>query len=389
MPGPWKQRFRRGPREREAAGFSIICAPGRKKLIAEKTAKSRGCQKIVIETRRKDRYAVFCQDTWQTVTIEEFGGKAMAHMLAAPRRTKWTALAAYMKRYWPLYVFLIPAVLDVLIFKYLPMYGLQIGFRDFKIRKGIWGSDWVGLKYFIKFVKSPNFWPLLKNTLSISLNSLIWGFPVPILLALMINEIRQPRYKRVVQTITYAPHFLSLVAVVGLIKMLLALDSGLFNNIRAGLGLERLNYMAMSNAYQPIYILSGIWQNMGWSSIIYLAALSSIDVEMLEAAQIDGVNRFQKIWYLDLPTILPTIIILLIMRAGSLLSVGHEKVLLLQNDLIKDVSEVISTYTYNIGILQAQYSYTTAIGLFNSVANGLILILVNQISRRVSSTSLW
>ena len=155
------------------------------------------------------------------------------------------------------------------------------------------------------------------------------------------------------------------------------------------MGMDRIHFMAMGSAYQPIYILSGIWQSMGWSSIIYLAALSSIDVEMLEAAQIDGVNRFQKIWYLDLPTILPTIIILLIMRAGSLLSVGHEKVLLLQNDLIKDVSEVISTYTYSIGILQAQYSYTTAIGLFNSVVNGIILILVNMISKRVSSTSLW
>ncbi len=305
------------------------------------------------------------------------------------QRNKHLTFAAYMKRYWPLYLFLLPAVLDVLIFKYLPMYGLQIGFRDYKIRKGIWGSSWVGLKHFTKFVTSPNFWPLLRNTLSISLNSLIWSFPVPIILALMINEIRQPRYKRVVQTITYAPHFLSLVAVIGLIKMLLALDSGILNNLRASLGLDRLNYMAMSSAYQPIYILSGIWQGMGWSSIIYLAALSSIDVEMLEAAQIDGVNRFQKIWYLDLPTIMPTIIILLIMRAGSLLNVGHEKVLLLQNDLIKDVSEIISTFTYKIGIIQAQYSYTTAIGLFNSVVNGIILILVNQISKRVSSTSLW
>lgn len=294
-----------------------------------------------------------------------------------------------MKQFWPLYLFLIPALLDVFVFKYLPMYGLQIGFRDFKIKKGIWGSDWVGLKYFIKFIESPNFWPLLKNTLSISLNSLIFSFPVPIVLALMINEIRQPRYKRVVQTITYAPHFLSLVAVVGLIKMMLALDSGLLNNLRASLGMERMNFMTMESMYQPIYIISGIWQSMGWNSIIYLAALSAINVEMLEAAQIDGVNRFQKIWYLDLPTILPTIIILLIMRAGSLLSVGHEKVLLLQNDMIKSVSEVISTYTYNIGIMQAQYSYTTAIGLFNSVVNGIILVLVNWISKRVSSTSLW
>ena len=311
--------------------------------------------------------------------------KSSRNLQVSKRKSFWQ----YMKQFWPLYLFLLPAFLDVFVFKYMPMYGLQIGFRDFKIRKGIWGSDWVGLKYFIKFIESPNFWPLLKNTLSISLNSLIFSFPVPILLALMINEIRQPHYKRIVQTITYAPHFLSLVAVVGLIKMLLALDSGLLNTLRVSLGMERLNFMTMESMYQPIYIISGIWQNMGWNSIIYLAALSAINVEMLEAAQIDGVNRFQKIWYLDLPTILPTIIILLIMRAGSLLSVGHEKVLLLQNDMIKSVSEVISTYTYNIGILQAQYSYTTAIGLFNSVVNGIILVLVNWISKRVSSTSLW
>ena len=305
------------------------------------------------------------------------------------RPSKRQAAWNYFKRYWMLYLFLLPAVADVLIFHYFPMYGLQIAFRDYKIRKGIWGSNWVGLQYFIKFVNSPNFWPLLRNTLSISSLSLLFGFPVPIILALMINEIRQPRYKRVVQTITYAPHFISLVAVVGLIRMLLNLDTGLLNVIRAQMGMEKLNYLTMSSAYQPIYILSGIWQNMGWNSIIYLAALSATDVEMLEAAQIDGVTRFQKIWYIDLPTILPTIVILLIMRSGSLLSVGYEKVLLLQNDLIRDVSEIIPTFTYRMGILQAQYSYTTAIGLFNSLVNGVILLAVNQISRRVSGTSLW
>ena len=299
------------------------------------------------------------------------------------------AIYAYWKRCWPYYLFLLPAVIDVLIFKYAPMYGIQIGFRDYKIKKGIWGSNWVGLKYFEKFVTSPNFWQLLRNTFLISIYSLLFGFPVPIVLALMINEIRQPKYKRIVQTITYAPHFLSLVAVIGLVKMLLGLDGGLLNSFRVSLGLEKVNYMALSSAYRPIYILSGIWQNMGWNSIIYLAALSSADVEVLEAAQIDGVNRFQKIWYIDLPTIAPTIIILLIMQSGSLLNVGHEKVLLLQNDLIKDVSEVISTYTYKIGIIQAQYSYTTAIGLFNSVVNGAILLIVNRVSKAVTSTSLW
>lgn len=304
----------------------------------------------------------------------------------AHRKGRW---AKHFKQFWPLYLFLVPALLDVIIFRYVPMYGLQIAFRDYKIRKGFWGSEWVGLEHIIKFINTPNFLQLLGNTLSISVKSLVFGFPIPILLAIMINEIRSSKARRIVQTITYAPHFLSMVAVVGLINLLLARETGLINNLLAALGMERQNFLIMGSAYHPIYIISGIWQEAGWGSIIYLAALSSIDVEMMEAAQIDGVNRFQKIWYIDLPSILPTVVILLIMRAGSLLSVGYEKVLLLQNDMIRDVSEVISTYTYRLGILQGKYSYTTAIGLFNALINGIILLAVNKISKIVTETSLW
>lgn len=295
----------------------------------------------------------------------------------------------HLKQFWPLYLFLLPALLDVIIFRYAPMYGLQIAFRDFKIRKGFWGSDWVGLEHFIKFVNAPNFWQLLRNTLSLSVKSLLWGFPVPVILALMLNEIRSNKVKRIVQTITYAPHFLSMVAMVGLINLMLARETGLINHFLVALGFERKNFLIMPTAYQPIYILSGIWQEAGWGSIIYLAALTSVDLQMMEAAQIDGANRFQKIWYIDLPSILPTIVIMLIMRSGSLLSVGYEKVLLLQNDMIRDVSEVISTYNYRMGILQGKYSYTTAIGMFNSVVNGIILLAVNKISNVVTETSLW
>lgn len=305
------------------------------------------------------------------------------------RGSKKRAFVAHMKRCWIFYVFVIPAVLDCLIFSYVPMYGLQIAFKDYRVKLGIWGSEWVGLKHIMRFLSSPAFPQLMRNTLLISLYSLVFGFPVPILVALMMNELHNQKYKRFVQTATYAPHFISTVALVGLLNLLLARETGIVNQMRASLGYEKISFMSMSNAYRAIYVASGIWQEMGWGSIIYLAALSWVDVEILDAAKIDGVTRLQKIWYLDIPTILPTVVTLLIMKSGTLLSVGYEKVLLMQNDLIKDVSEVISTYNYRMGILGGQYSYTTAIGLFNSVINGAILLIVNGISRRVNETSLW
>lgn len=302
---------------------------------------------------------------------------------------KRRSMIAYWRRYWPYYLFLLPAVLDVLVFHYFPLYGVQIAFKNYKVRAGIWGSEWVGLTHFAKFIESPMFFPLLRNTLLISVQSLIVGFPIPIILALLLNEMRNERVKRVVQTITYAPHFLSTVAVVGLLNLLLARDTGILNLLRDALGMGKLNFLTTPEYFRSIYVLSGVWQNTGWDSIIYLAALAAVDVEIVEAAKIDGTNRLQTIRYIYIPTILPTIVILLIMRSGSLLSVGYEKILLMQNDLIKDVSEVISTYTYRMGIVNAQYSYTTAIGLFNSVVNAVILVTVNFIAGKVNETSLW
>lgn len=295
----------------------------------------------------------------------------------------------YMKAHWVLYLFILPAFLDVFIFKYMPINGIQIAFRNFRIKKGIWGSDWVGLKYFIQFMESPNFAQLLGNTILLSVSTLVFTFPVPVFLAFMINEIVNTRLKKVTQMLTYMPHFISMVAVAGLIGLVLDRQSGIVNIIIKALGGKEINFIGMSSAFRPIYVVSEIWQHSGWNTIIYLSALAGVDMESIEAARIDGANRLQKIIYIDLPTILPAVIILLIIRAGTVLNVGFEKVYLLQNDLNRDVSEVISTYTYRLGILSGQFSQTTAIGLFNNIINAIILLLVNGISRKVSDTSLF
>lgn len=298
-------------------------------------------------------------------------------------------MAQYLRENWVFYLFILPAVLDVLIFRYFPIYGVQIAFRNYKVRQGIWGSDWVGIKYFLQFMHSPNFFQIMRNTLLLSFYNLLFGFPIPILLAFMINEIRNVRLKKFTQMITYMPHFISMVAIVGLINLLLDRESGIVNQVIVALGGKSINFMGMSSAYRTIYVASEVWQHAGWGTIIYLSALSAVDVESLEAAKIDGASRLQKIIYIDFPTILPTIVILLILRAGSVLNIGFEKVYLLQNDLNRDVSEVISTYTYRLGILNGQFSYTTAIGLFNNIINAAILVAVNQLSRSLGDTSLW
>lgn len=304
-------------------------------------------------------------------------------------RSRRARFGRYMRDNWVFYLLLLPAVLDVLVFKYFPMYGIQIGFKDFRARLGINGSEWVGLKHFERFVTSPNFVQIMRNTVLLSFYNLVFGFPVPILLAFMINEIQNRRLKKITQMLTYMPHFISMVAIVGLINLLLDRQNGLVNLLLASLGYDKISFMGMPSAYRTIYVVSDIWQHAGWGTIIYLAALSSVDEETIEAAHIDGATRMQKILHIDLPTILPTIVTLLILRAGSVLNIGFEKVYLLQNDLNRDVSEIIATYTYRLGILNGQFSYTTAIGLFNNIINATILVLVNQISRTVGETSLW
>ena len=312
----------------------------------------------------------------------------MKEKTSQPVRKK-NSFLKYMSNYYQIYLLMLPAIIFIAIFCYYPMYGAQIAFRDYKFKLGFWGSEWVGLKHFARFVTSSNFWPLFRNTLLLSLYSLVAGFPAPIILAFLLNEMRSQKFKRVVQMLTYIPHFMSTVAICGLILLFIKRDTGIINQVIVMLGGEAQDFITDPGAFRTIYVLSGVWEGAGWGSIIYLAALSGVDSQIIEAARIDGANRFQKILYIDFPSILPTIIILLVLNCGSLLGVGFEKVLLLQNQLNMETSDVISTYVYRIGILDAQYSYTTAIGLFNSVVNIIVLAIVNTIAGKLSDTSLW
>lgn len=304
-------------------------------------------------------------------------------------RNKWLSFCRYMQKNWVYYLLLLPAVIDILIFCYFPMYGIQIGFRRYKAADGISGSQWVGLKYFEQFVNMPDFGRLIKNTILLSGYCLIFGFPLPIILALLLNDQQNKLVKKTTQMLTYMPHFISVVAIVGIMDFMTDANSGVLNVIRVAMGKEPYFYEGSSAAFRPMYVISHIWQHTGWNAIMYLAALSSVSIETLEAARIDGANRLQTNWYVNLPAILPTIIIMLILNTGSLLSVGFEKVYLMQNSLILDVAEIISTYTYKMGIQKAQFSYTTAIGLFNNVANAIILVVVNALARKLSGSSLW
>lgn len=311
------------------------------------------------------------------------------HAPILARNSRWRSTKKHLRDYWQLYLLMLPAIVFIGIFCYSPMYGAQIAFRDFNLRRGIWGSEWVGMEHFIRFWTASNFWPLLRNTLGISLYSLIAGFPIPIILAFMLNELRNLKLKKAIQMVTYAPHFISTVAICGMIVLFTSREGGLINMVLQLFGQEAIDFMTQPQYFKTIYVISGIWQEMGWGTIIYLAALSGVDPQMVEASVIDGASRPQKIWYIDLPCILPTIVILLILRCGSLLSVGYEKILLMQNPLNMEASDVISTYVYRLGIKDAQFSFTTAIGLFNSVINLLMLSIVNMISRKASGSSLW
>jgi putative aldouronate transport system permease protein len=269
------------------------------------------------------------------------------------------------------------------------MYGVVIAFKDFIATKGILGSPWVGFKHFERFFDSYYFWRLIKNTLGIGIYELLVGFPIPILLALLIHEVRSSFFKRFVQTVTYAPHFLSTVVVVGMLFLFLSPQTGFVNRLLELVGFKPISFMTEPGWFKTIYVLSGVWQQMGWSSIVYLAALSAVDPQLHEAARVDGANRLQRIWHINVPGILPTIVILLILNVGRLLSVGFEKVFLMQNPLNMQASDVIATHVYRSGILGAQYSYSAAVGLFNSVAIFVMLVIVNYIARKINETSLW
>lgn len=290
---------------------------------------------------------------------------------------------------YELYLFVLPAVVYFFIFHYLPMYGVQIAFKDFKPAFGMSGSEWVGVKHFIRFINTYSFINIIKNTLGISLYSLIVAFPAPILLALLINEIRVNRFKLLLQNITYAPHFISTVVMVSMIMIVLNPSYGIGNSVLAVFGMEPIYFMTKVEWFKSIYVLSDVWQNAGWGSIIYLAALSGISQELHEAAMIDGASRLQRIFHINIPGILPVITILFILNVGSLMSVGFEKVFLMQNPLNLESSEVIATYVYKAGLLNIQFSFAAAVGLFNSIINFILLLTVNLIVKRLGQTSLW
>lgn len=306
------------------------------------------------------------------------------------RTSFWSRLKRDMVRNWRLYVLILPAIIALILFRYAPMYGLQIAFKNFKPAKGIIDSAWVGLKHFKSFINSYQFEKVLWNTISISVTSLIAGFPMPIIFALLLNQIRSQRAKKVLQTVTYMPHFISTVVLVGMLMVFLSPTTGLYGHAMRAFGISQPdNLMAQKEWFTPLYVLSGIWQNTGWDSIIYLAALSAISVDLYEAATVDGASKFKRMIYIDIPCIMPTAIILLIMNMGNIFSLGFEKIYLMQNDLNLPVSETINTYVYKQGIIGGKYSYSAAIGLFNTVINFVILLTVNKISSKVSDTSLF
>ena len=281
---------------------------------------------------------------------------------------------------WQLYaLLLIPVVLTV-VYKYIPMYGIQIAFRDFDPNLGYLGSRWVGFDWFVRFFKAPTFWRMMKNTVLISVFGLLWSFPVPIILSLIINQVRFQKFKRVVQTVLYAPHFISVMVICGMIKIFLSPTGGLLNLI---LGTQ-IDFLTHSEFFRTIYIASGIWQDAGWGCIIYLATLANVDPGLYEAAKVDGASVFQRILNIDIPELMPMVVLTLIMAAGGIMNVGFEKVWLLQTDLNKATSDVIAVYVYEQGIVDAKYSYSTAVGLFNTVINIALLIVVNKVVSKAS-----
>ena len=290
---------------------------------------------------------------------------------------------------WQIYLMMLPAVVYLILFAYKPIYGVLIAFKNYRMKLGVWGSPWVGLENFRRLFSSYWFPIILRNTLTISLLSLLIGFPVPIILALMVNEIGSEHAKKLFQTVSYAPHFISTVVVCGMITLFVSPTSGIINKLIVALGGERVAFMQQPDLFKWIYVISGLWQSSGWNAVIYFAALSAVDKELLEAAQIDGASRLQRVIHINLPVLIPTIVVLFILQCGSLLNVGYEKVYLLQTDTNLTGSEVISTYVYKMGLEKNDFAFSTATGLFNSAVNCVVLVTMNMLSRRVMKTSLW
>ncbi len=316
-------------------------------------------------------------------------------MKTLKRKQKQTHVPMTGKQRWKqiqknkfLWVLMILPVLYYAIFCYGPMYGVLISFKDYKIAKGVWGSPWVGFKWFEKFLMDPYFWKLVRNTLLLNIYGLIFGFPIPIILALMLNEVTHSKFKRVIQTVSYLPHFISTVVVCGMLTNFLSMD-GLINQILSFFGLEKVLFLMYPQYFRTIFTASGIWQSCGWTSIIYLASLTAVDQEIVEAAMIDGANRWQRIRNVTLPAIVPTISTMLIMQVGKLMTLGYEKIILLYNGSTYETADTIATYVYRRGILNADYSYSTAVGLFQSVVGVILLVTANKLSKKISETGLW
>lgn len=306
-----------------------------------------------------------------------------------PAAVKKQSFKAYMKGHYDLYLLLLPAILYTAVFLYIPMYGVLMAFQDYSPVKGIIGSNFVGLKHFKKFFSTYMAKQIISNTVILSGYFLLASFPFPVILALMLNYCVNRRFGKIVQTVTYMPYFISVMVLVGMMNIFFSTNYGVVNTVLQALGIEPFSFMSSEKSFRHMYVWSGIWQGMGYSSVIYFAALSGIDPTLYEAAELDGASKLQRIRYIDLPSIMPTVIIMLIMSAGNLMSIGFEKAYLMQNDRNSGVSEIIATYVYKVGLIDARYSFSAAINLFNSAINFVILIVINKISRKLSDTSLW
>lgn len=293
------------------------------------------------------------------------------------------------RRDWQLLLLCLIPVLYFVIFHYIPMYGVQIAFKDFRAADGIWGSEWVGFDQFKRFFSSSQFWPLIKNTLGLSFLQIAIGFPIPIILAIMLNQARNLKYKKFVQSIVFCPHFISIVVLTGMLYIFLSPRNGIINNIIQMLGGDPIFFLGDSKYFQMTFVVSGIWQNAGWSAIIYIAALAGISPDLYEAAQVDGASKWKRIWHIDLPGIMPTVIMMLILELGKVMNLGFQKAYLMQNAQNLATSEIISTYIYKVGMVDAQYSYSAAINLFNNLINIILLVTVNQIAKKTTDNSLW
>ncbi len=303
--------------------------------------------------------------------------------------TAMERLRKNVKRDWMLLLIILPGVIYFAVFCYGPMYGILMAFKDYNISKGVWGSPWVGLKHFKELVNSVYFGRLVKNTFLLSIEQLFWSFPIPIAFALLINEIKRKRFQRLAQTAAYLPHFVSVVVVVGILKDLLASDGGVLTQLFSAFGVAPKNYFNLPSAFRTLYVSSGVWQEFGWNSIIYVAAISGIDQQMYESAALDGAGRWQRLIHITLPSIAPTIILLLILNMGNMLNIGYEKVILMYNAATYSTADIFSTYVYRKGLLNAQYSFASAVGLANSVINVIILLTANFMAKKTTDTSIF